>query len=182
MNAMEENSIPLAFGALSGAWAVVMLLVLGSLWSRTLLPLWRQWRYQGVNIAGRWSGLGTAPTPAAGEWNEVALTLRQEMDHVHGNLTLRHQAVGYSFDLELRVAGTVADGYATLSMSSARQPGVPAASALLAIGAGGALTGQLLYRNPLAEGVDVIDVSVHRARSAAKASMRPRLVAAAAHR
>lgn len=179
---MEENSIPLAFGALSGAWAVVMLLVLGSLWSRTLVPMWRQWRYQGVNIAGRWTGLGTAPTPAAGEWNEVALTLQQEMAQLHGSLTLRHQAVGYTFDLELQVAGTVADGYVTLSMFSAGQPGTPAASALLAVGPGGGLTGQLLYRNPLAEGVDVIDVSVHRARSQAASRARPRLVAAAAHR
>lgn len=170
---MAENSLLLLVGATCGLFAAFFVFVLGRLWVQTVPPLLRHWRYRGVNIAGEWKGLGTAATPAAGEWSEAALNLKQHSADLRGLMTIRTQSAGRSFDLTLQVTGKVTGDYAALGLSPAGKATGSVATALLKIEGGGALNGQLLYRHPLADTVDVILLSVHRAESSATPRLHP---------
>ena len=170
---MEENALLIVTGAVWGVLAALFLVVLCKLWGLTVPPLLRRWWYRGVNISGEWKGLGTRPAAAAGEWSEVTVHLKQQAGEVHGLLTLRSRASGQSFDLNLRFAGRIARGYVTLNLSPVSRRIASAATALLKIEAAGALNGQLLYRNPFADHVEVINVSVHQAESVATPRLNP---------
>lgn len=170
---MEENSLYILIGAVFGVLSTLVPLVATDLWTHTLLPLLRRWRYQGVNIAGEWKGLGTGHPPVPGEWSEVALSLKQNTRDLQGLMTIRYQSAAHSFDLNLQLAGRISDGYITLSPSPAGKADTAAATALLKIDAGAALNGQLLYRHPVAGGVEVINMSVYRAESMAMPRLRP---------
>lgn len=171
---MAENSLYILVGAAAGVLAVLVLLVASELWTHTLLPLFRRWRYQGVNIAGEWKGLGTGHTSIPGEWSEVALVLKQDTLDLRGLMVIRHRSPGRSFDLSLQLAGAIANGYVTLGPAPVvGATGTSAATALLKVDAGAALTGQLLFRNPVADGVDVVNLSVYRAESMVMPRLRP---------
>jgi hypothetical protein len=170
---MAENSFLFGTGAVCGVFAAYFVFLVGRLWMDTVPPLFRRWRYRGVNISGEWKGLGTAPTPAAGEWSEVALTLRQTAVEVAGLMTIRSRSAAHSFDLDLRVAGRISRGYVTLSLSPVSMTIPWVATALLKVEKGAALNGQLLYRDPFADTVDVINVSVHHAESVAMPRLNP---------
>jgi hypothetical protein len=170
---MAENSFLVLLGAACGWFAAFFLFVAGKLWLRTVPPVLRRWRYRGVNIAGEWKGLGTGAAPACGEWSEVTLNLKQHSADLHGLMMIRTQAAGRSFDLSLQVAGKVTGGYATLGLTPAGKATGSVATALLKAEGDGALNGQLLYRHPLADTVDVIHLSVHRAESSATPRLHP---------
>lgn len=170
---MAENSFLFVTGAVCGVLAAIFVFVVIRLWLATVPPLFRRWRYRGVNISGEWKGLGTAPTPASGEWSEVALTLRQNTFDVAGLMTIRSRSAAHSFDLDLQVAGRISQGYVTLSLSPVSKTISSVATALLKVEKGGALNGQLLYRDPFADTVDVINVSVHHAESMAMPRLHP---------
>jgi len=165
---MAQNSLHIVIGAVSGVLTAFVLLAVRKLWLHTVLPLWKRWRYRGPHISGGWKGLGTGHTPASGEWSEVALALKQNALDLHGLMTIRHRSAVHSFDLDLQVAGTISEGFVTLSLSSRSDNITSVATALLKIdGGGAALNGQLLYRNAFVDTVDVINMSVHRADSIA---------------
>ena len=168
---MEDNSLLIAIGVLAGVLTALVLLLASNLWVHTVVPLFRRWRYQGVRISGEWKGLGCGHTPASGEWSEIALTLKQDTVDLHGLMTMRYQSAAQSFELNLQLAGRIVDGYATLSVAPVGKTITSTATALLKIDGGAALNGQLLYRHPFADGVDVINMSVHRAES----TVAPRL-------
>jgi hypothetical protein len=170
---LAENTFLIVIGALFGVLTAIALLLASRLWTDVVLPLFRRWRYQGVNISGEWKGLGSGHTPASGEWSEVTLTLKQHTSDLRGLMMFRRQSAGQSFDLNLLVEGRISDGYATLSLFPVNRKVTAAASALLKVDGSGALNGQLLYRNPFAEGVEVINVSVHRTESVAAPRLRP---------
>ena len=171
---MAENYFLTLVGAACGLFAAFFVFVLGRLWLQTVPPLVRRWRYRGVNISGEWKGLGTGSVPAAGEWSEAALNLKQHSADLRGLMTIRTQSAGRSFDLTLQVTGKVTGDYAALGLSPAGKATGSVATALLKIeGGGGALNGQLLYRHPLADTVDVILLSVHRAESSATPRLHP---------
>jgi len=170
---MAGNLLLLAIGAVLGVLAACFVYLVCRLWALTLHALFRRWWYRGVNIAGDWKGLGTAPTPAAGEWSEVVLRLRQDTVHLAGFMAIRNRCAGGSFDLRLRVVGRITHGHATLVLSAADEGDTSVATALLEIERGAALNGQLVYRNPLTQAIDVIDVSVHHAESAAMPRLQP---------
>ena len=170
---MAENYFLTLVGAACGLFAAFFVFVLGRLWLQTVPPLVRRWRYRGVNISGEWKGLGTGSVPASGEWSEVALNLKQHSADLRGLMMIRSQSAGRSFDLNLQVTGKVTGGYAALNLSPAGKATASVATALLKVEGGGALNGQLLYRHPLADTVDLIQMSVHRAESSATPRLHP---------
>ena len=173
---MAESFLDFDFGTgvASGAISAFLLLVAGRAWFHRLLPLLRRWWYRGVNISGEWKGLGTGYTPAHGEWSELVLDLRQDVHEVRGVVTLQCRSAGHAFDVRLQATGRVTDGYVALGLSPTGESVPSPATALLKIeDRGAALNGQLLYRHPFLDIVDVIDMSVHRAHSAASAQLRP---------
>jgi hypothetical protein len=177
---MTESFLDIDFGTglASGVLSAFLLFVAGRLWVHRLLPLLRRWRYRGVNISGEWKGLGTGYTPAHGEWSELVLRLQQDVRAVRGVVTLRCRSAGHAFDVTLRATGTVTEGYVALSLSPAGDSIPSPATALLKIeDRGGALNGQLLYRHPFLDIVDVIDMSVHRAQAGAAVQVRVASVA-----
>jgi hypothetical protein len=179
---MAESFVQIDFGTgvAYGATSALLLFVAGQLWVQRLLPRLRHWRYRGVNISGEWKGLGTGYTPAHGEWSELVLNLQQDVCDVRGVVTLQCRSAGHAFDVRLQARGTVTEGYLALSLSPAGESVPSPATALLKIeDRGAALNGQLLYRHPFLDIVDVIDMSVHRAHSASSAQLRPATVAAA---
>ncbi len=179
---MAESFFDIDFGTglASGVLSAFLLFVAGRLWVHRLLPLLRRWAYRGVNISGEWKGLGTGYTPAHGEWSELVLRLRQDVREVRGVVTLRCRSAGHAFDVTLQATGTVTEGYVALSLSPAGDSIPSPATALLKIeDRGGALNGQLLYRHPFLDIVDVIDMSVHRAQAGAAVQVRVASVAPA---
>lgn len=169
---MLENSVYIAVGVAAGVLTAFFVSMVSDLWTCTLLPLFRRWRYRGTNISGEWKGLGTGASPASGEWSEVALTLKQDTRDLRGTMVLRDRSAGHSIELNLQVVGTTSQGFVTLSLWPASKGANSAATALLKIDAeGGALNGQLLYVGAQAS-MEAINVSVHRAGSIAA----PRLV------
>lgn len=177
---MTESFLDMDFGigVAAGVASAFLLFVASQLWVQRLLALVRRWRYRGVNIAGDWKGLGTGYTPAHGEWSELVLGLQQDGCDVRGVVTLQCRSAGHAFDVRLQAKGRVTEGYLALSLSPAGESVPSPAAALLKIeGRGAALNGQLLYRHPFLDIVDVIDMSVHRAHSAASAQLRPASVA-----
>lgn len=173
--------IDFATGVASGVLSAFLLFAAGRLWVHRLLPLLRQWRYRGVNISGEWKGLGTGYTPAHGEWSELVLRLQQDICEVRGVVTLRCRSAGHAFDVKLQATGRVTEGYVALSLSPAGESLPSPATALLKIeDRGTALNGQLLYRHPFLDIVDVIDMSVHRDQAAASPQLRPAGIAPAA--
>jgi hypothetical protein len=169
---MLENSYYIVVGVASGVLTAFFVSTLSDLWTCTLLPLFRQWRYKGPNISGEWKGLGTGHAPASGEWSEVVLTLKQNTRDLRGAMVLRDRSAGHSIELNLQVLGTASQGFVTLSLWPASKGTHSAATALLKIDAeGGALYGQLLYLDAGGT-MEAINVSVHRAGSIAA----PRLV------
>jgi hypothetical protein len=88
-------------------------------------------------------------------------------------MTIRSRSAAHSFDLDLRVAGRISRGYVTLSLSPVSMTIPWVATALLKVEKGAALNGQLLYRDPFADTVDVINVSVHHAESVAMPRLHP---------
>jgi hypothetical protein len=170
---MAENSFLILVGGACGLFAAFFLYLLGRLWVQAVPPLFRRWRYRGVNIAGDWKGLGTGAAPAAGEWSEVALNVKQHCADLRGLMTIRSRFAGNSFDLVLRVDGKLTGGYAALRLSPAGKATGSVATALLKAEGDGALIGQLVYRHPLADTVDVIHLSVHRAASSATPRLHP---------
>jgi hypothetical protein len=170
---MAENSLLFGIGAVCGVFAAFFVFLVIRLWIDTVPPLFRRWRYRGVNISGEWKGLGTAHTPANGEWSEVALTLKQNAVDVAGLMTIRSRSAAHSFDLNLQATGKISQGYVTLSLSPVSKTITWVATALLKMENGTALNGQLLYRDPFADTVDVINVSVHHAESVAMPRLHP---------
>ena len=166
----------LAFGALS----VLALWIGRYLWTNAVLPCIRRWLYRGVNISGEWKGLGTGYTPAHGEWSELELRLEQDIHHVRGAVTLQCRSAGHAFDVKLQATGTVTEGYIALTLLPAGESLPSPATALLKLEDGGrALNGQLLYRHPFLDIVDVIDMSVHRMHPAVSPQVRAANIAAA---
>lgn len=177
---MAESFLQFDFGIglAAGAISAFLLFVASRLWVRRLLPLVRRWRYRGVNISGEWKGLGTGYTPAHGEWSELALSLQQDVSEVRGVVTLQCRSAGHAFDVRLQAAGRVTEGYVALSLSPAGESLPSPATALLKVeGRGAALNGQLLYRHPFLDIVDVIDMSVHRAHAGTSPQLRAASVA-----
>ncbi|NNU44757.1 hypothetical protein [Ramlibacter montanisoli] len=173
---MAESFLDFDFGTgvASGALTAFFLCVAAHLWVQRLLPLVRRFWYRGVNISGEWKGLGTGYTPAHGEWSELVLALQQDGRQVRGTVTLQCRSAGHAFDVRLQATGKVTEGYVALSLSPTGESVPSPATALLKIeDRGAALNGQLLYRHPFLDIVDVIDMSVHRAHSAASAQLRP---------
>jgi hypothetical protein len=168
---MTEYSFSLLFGVACGVLAAYALFVAGRLWTSGVLPLLRRWRYRGVNISGEWKGLGTGNAPAAGEWTEIALSLKQDARAVRGRMTIRQRGAR-SFDLDLQVAGSVSDGYLSLALTPASKAIPALATALLKVEDGPALNGQLLYRNAFDGSVDAMNLSVHRSASIAAARLQ----------
>jgi len=173
---MAESVLEIDFGTglASGVLSATLLFVAGRLWLHRLLPLLRRWREPGVDISGEWKGLGTGYTPAHEEWSELVLSLQQDVSDVRGVVTLKCRSAGQAFEVRLQATGTVTQGYVALSMSPAGESIPAPATALLKIDhRGGALNGQLLYRHPFLDIVDVVDMSVRRAASPASAQLRP---------
>lgn len=170
---MTETTLPIVLGIVCGLLSAFLLFIVSRFWAETVRPLMRRWRYQGVTISGEWKGLGTGVAPASGEWTEVSVTLDQEAADLVGLMIIRCRSEIHSFDLNLRLAGRIRDGYATLNLAPVGKAVSSVATALLKIDNDGlALNGQLLYRDAFVDSVDVIHLSVHRADSIAM----PRLV------
>jgi hypothetical protein len=167
-------------GLAAGVVSAVGLWLAARLWVHGVMPRVRRWLYRGVNISGEWQGLGTGYTPAHGEWSELVLQLQQDIQAVHGVVTLRSRSANQSFEVKLHVTGTLSDGYVALNLLPADESLPSPASALLKLEDGGrALNGQLLYRHPFLDIVDLIDISVHRTQPAASPHGRPATIAAA---
>ena len=167
-------------GVAAGAVSAVALWLAGRLWVHALLPRVRRWLYRGVNISGEWQGLGTGYTPAHGEWSELVLRLQQDIQAVRGVVILRSRSATQSFEVKLQVTGTLSEGYVALNLLPADESLPSPAAALLKLEDGGrALNGQLLYRQPFLDIVDLIDISVHRTQPAASPQGRPATIAAA---
>lgn len=170
---MAENLMYVTVGALGAVLATIVLLLLAELWIAAVPPLWRRWRYRGVNIAGGWKGLGNDTAPAAGTWTEVGLTLAQDAREVRGQLWIRRGGGTPADEVRLAVAGTIAGGYLTLGPTADGEAATPLATALLKIeGRGPSLNGQLLYRHADGGMIEGIQVSVHRAESMALPRLR----------
>lgn len=182
---MEEKLLYVVLGAFATLVCVLLLLAVHEFWLHTVLPHWRRWRYRGVNIAGGWKGLGNGSPPAAGEWSEIGVVFTQTTREVRGLLSIRRCSAGPWAETRMPVAGTILDGWLTLS-PLAEGAGPPRlASALLKVDAGGsALNGQLLFCEEESDTVDNLQVSVHRAetmtlprlRALVEPSMSPALV------
>lgn len=176
---MEQRSIFLVLGAGGVVVAMLLLEILQDFWLHNVLPLWRRWRYRGVNISGGWKGLGNASVPVAGEWAEVGLVLEQETRDVRGLLWIRHFCGGRSVEMGVPLAGRISEGYVTLGPSPGSDaPGLLATALLEVQGRGSSLNGQLLYRDTQTDAIQGIHLSVHRAESMALPRLRP---IAAAH-
>lgn len=176
---MLENSYYIVIGVVSGVLTAFFVSAASDLWTYNVLPLFRRWRYRGANISGEWKGLGAVDTPASGEWSEVTLTLKQDTRDLRGRMVLRDRSAGRSVDLNLQGAGTIAQGYVTLSLWPASKRSGSVATALLKVDTeAGALVGQLLYRNAH-DAIDAINVSVHRAGSIAAPRLVPSMPATA---
>lgn len=171
---MEANLVFLALGAAGAVLVTLLLLIVDDLWARRLLPLWRRWRYRGVNISGGWKGLGNGCVPAAAEWTEVGLSLEQQARDVRGVLWIRRCSARRSSELRIALSGSLSDGYVTLTPSSAGASPVAHAAALLKVeGRGSCLVGQLLYRDAETEAVESLQLSVYPAASMALPRLRP---------
>lgn len=171
---MDERLIYLALGAGGAVVATLLLLLFQDFWFHNVLPLWRRWRYRGVNISGGWKGLGNASAPAAGEWTEVGLSLEQQTREVRGLLWIRHCSGGRCSELQLPVAGRISDGHLALGPAPGNETPARLATALLEIhGRGSSLNGQLLYRDAQTDAIHGIQMSVHRAASMALPRLRP---------
>lgn len=176
----EILDVDFANGLAAGLVSAVALWLAARLWVHGVVPWVRRGLYRGVNIAGEWQGLGTGYTPAHGEWSELVLRLQQDVEAVRGVVTLRSRSANHSFEVKLRVAGTLSDGYVALNLLPADESLPSPATALLKLEDGGrALNGQLLYRHPFLDIVDLIDISVHRTQPAASPQARPATIAAA---
>lgn len=172
---MQEKVIYLVLGAGGTAVATLLFLLLEELWLHRVLPLWRRWRYRGVNIAGGWKGLGNASDPTAGEWTEIALNLDQQTRDVRGLLRIRHCSAGHGTELQVPVIGRISEGYVTLGPSPDSDAPVLLATAMLELqGRGSSLNGQLVYRDAQNDTIQGIQMSVHRAASMALPRLRPK--------
>lgn len=171
---MEETSIYFALVAGGAVAATLFLQVLQAFWLHHVLPLWRRWRYRGVNISGGWKGLGCASAPAAGEWTELGLVVEQQTHDIRGLLWIRHFSGGRSAEMQVPLAGRITDGYVTFGPSPDSNAQAPVATALLEIqGRGSSLNGQLLYRDAQTGAIQNIQMSVHRAASMALPRLLP---------
>lgn len=171
---MEENAIYLALGAGGAVAAAFFLQLLQDFWLQHVLPLWRRWRYRGVNISGGWKGLGCASVPTAGEWTELGLTLEQQTHDVRGLLWIRHFSGGRRAEMQVPLAGRISEGWVTLAPSPAKEgPGALATAVLEIQGRGASLNGQLLYRDAQTNAIQGIQMSVHRAASMALPRLLP---------
>jgi hypothetical protein len=167
-------------GLVAGAGSAVALWAAGRLWVQGVVPCVRRWLYRGVNISGEWQGLGTGYTPAHGEWSELVLRLHQDIRAVRGVVTLRSRSANHSFDVDLQVAGTLTDEYLALNLLPRNESVTSPATALLKLEHGGrSLNGQLLFRHPFLDIVDLIDISVHRTQPAVSPQARTATIAAA---
>lgn len=167
-------------GVAAGVASAAALWAAGRLWVHGVVPRVRRWLYRGVNISGEWQGLGTGYTPAHAEWSELVLRLQQDIHVVRGVVTLRSRSPNQSFEVKLRVAGTLSEGYVALNLLPEDESLPSPATTLLKLEDGGrALNGQLLYRHPFLDIVDLIDISVHRTQPAASPQARPATIAAA---
>jgi hypothetical protein len=176
---MEERTVFLALGAAGVVLAALLLELLQHFWVHAVLPLWRRWRYRGVNIAGGWKGLGNASVPVEGEWTEVGLVLEQQLREVRGLLWIRRFAGGSCTEMQVPLAGRVSEGHVTLGPAPEAGAPAPLATALLEVQGRGSssLNGQLLYRDAQTGAIEGIHVSVHRAASMALPRLRPIAVA-----
>ena len=171
---MQERAIYLVLGAGGTVVATLLFLMLEDLWLHNVVPLWRRWRYRGVNIAGGWKGLGNASDPTAGEWSEIGLNLEQQTRDLRGLLRIRHCSAGHSTELQVALAGRISEGYVTLGPSPDSDAPVLLATAILKLqGRGSSLNGQLVYRDAQTDAIQGIQMSVHRAASMALPRLRP---------
>ena len=170
---MEEMDIYLVLGAGGALVATFFLLTLKDLWLHDLLPVWRRWRYRGVDISGEWTGLGNASVPVAGEWTEIRLRLQQHTREVRGQLWIRHCCDGHTRELRVPLAGALTDGHVTLAPAVTEGPALLATALLKIQGRGSSLNGQLIYRDAQADVLQGIHMSVHRSGSTVLPRLRP---------
>lgn len=153
----------IVLGVVSGVLTSALLLVLGTLYVRVLVPWLKAIRYQGVDVSGSYSAdLMNAPDEPK---SHVSLTLVQNAYELSGTFHLINRKPGNEFELTYEVRGRLWDSYLSISLVPVDRRITSVANALLRIGGGGViLEGVVAIRNTFTERVEANHLFMRRSK------------------
>jgi hypothetical protein len=152
---VANSTYEIFIGVVSGVLTAVVLVSLGQLWTKSLLPLIKEWKYQGIDISGTWTG------SAGGA--EITLELQQSTLDLRGLTHIRYRAPANSFDLSFHITGQLWEGYSTLFLKPVSRTVTSVATALLKVAAGGvSLEGEMAFRNINTDKVETMQILLLR--------------------
>jgi len=149
-------------GIVTGILTTVILFVIKSFWSSKIVPFLASIRYQGVIIAGQWSGFAEITEKDIEEGkqegpplkSEHSLFLTQNAHNLTGSMLFKFKNPVKNFAIDFNVSGYMWEGYVTLNFTPKDRRITSYATALLKLHDGGqTLVGVWLFRDVIQETV-----------------------------
>lgn len=152
------------WGIVAGALTSALLLLLGQVFTKVLIPWYQSIVYKGVDLRGRWT---SQRTDRNGISYHYTLDLEQNAHDLKGNMTIAkmnsqpNPAAGLLGDYvqSFTIDGGVWEGFVTLQMESTDRRSLSLATSLLQIrDRGQTLVGHMAYRSTRVDQVDSEDI------------------------
>ncbi|PKG57264.1 hypothetical protein [Shewanella sp. GutDb-MelDb] len=154
-------------GIITGICTTAVLFLIKSLWVTKVIPFMEATKYQGVNIAGQWSGFGKNDNPDNGDVfeTEFNLFLAQSAHHLTGSFLFKFKNPEKDVNLDFDVSGYMWEGYVTLNFTPKDKRVTSYATTLLKLHDGGhSLVGTWLFRDVAREFVNQVPLTLVRSQ------------------
>jgi hypothetical protein len=154
-------------GIVTGICTTAVLFLIKSLWVTKFIPFIEARKYQGVNVAGQWTGFGKNENPEDGDIysTECNLFLNQNAHHLNGSFLFKFKNTEKDFNLDFNVNGYMWEGYVTLNFTPKDKRVTSYATTLLKLhGGGGTLIGTWLFRDVVNEFVNQVPLTLVRSQ------------------
>jgi hypothetical protein len=155
----------LIWGVVAGVATSALLLLLGEMFKKIVIPWYQGLVYKGVDLRGKWVAQRTFPS---GIIYHYSLILKQNANTLSGSMTISKMNSqpgppgGHLGDYvqEFEVNGTTWEGFVTLNMTSSDRRNLSFVTSLLQVrNRGQALVGHMAYRSSLIDQVDSEDIT-----------------------
>lgn len=137
-------------GIVTGILTTAILFVVKAFWTSKVIPFLAKTRYQGVNVAGQWSGSGKNEDPEKGDVfeTEFSMFLEQTAHDLTGSFLFKFKNPNKDFSIDFDVKGYMWEGYLTINFVPKDKRITSYATALMKLHDGGiSLVGTWLFRD-----------------------------------
>lgn len=152
------------WGVVSGLATSALLLILGLLASKVVLPWYTELVYKGVDLRGVWT---EERDIGDGKCFSVQLALEQHAHKIHGTGTLtKSSAASIDYVQFFSIEGSTWEGFLTLNMRSTNRKSLSFVTGLLKVKERGeSLDGHWVYRGSFTDEAESEELHLHRQKN-----------------